>query len=141
MDNPLERDANVLPDELDAQLLQELERQSIREIQKLRAHERFELRTALEVLPANASDRSGFAAQGHTEDISQGGCKAIFPIPIGVGDVYRLKFDKQVLDLPVVHARCLRCIHLREDAFEAAFQFFTPIALHPSTQGDGHLPD
>ena len=141
MEHPLERDANVLPDQLDPQLLRELEQQSIHEIQKLRAHERLEMRTGLEVLPANSSDRSGFSAQGYTEDISQGGSKAFFPIPINVGDVYRLRFDKKVLDLPIVYARCLRCIYLREDAFEVAFQFFTSITLNPSRKRDGHLLD
>ena len=66
---------------------------------------------------------------------------AFFPIPISVGDVYRLRFDKKVLDLPIVYARCLRCIYLREDAFEVAFQFFTSITLSPSRKRDGHLLD
>ena len=75
MQNPLERDSSVLPDNLDAQLLKELEQQSIHEIQKLRAHERIDMRTGLEILPATSSDRSGFTAQGYTDDISQGGTK------------------------------------------------------------------
>ena len=53
----------------------------------------------------------------------------LFSSPIGVGDVYRLSFDRSVLDLESLFVRCLRCRLVREDAFEAGFSFFQPVDL------------
>ena len=70
-----------------------------------------------------------FKVKGVTGDISEGGCSVLLPIPVPVGDVFRLHFDRSQLDLPMTFARCLRCRLVREDAFEAGFVFFKAIAL------------
>ena len=59
----------------------------------------------------------------------------MFPIPAMVGDIYRLTFDKELLDVPTIFARCLRCRLIREDSFEAGFAFFTKIKLPQVAQG------
>ena len=46
-----------------------------------------------------------------------------------VGDVYRLEFDREQLDLPLTFVRCVRCSLLEEERFEVGFRFFTLIAL------------
>ena len=83
----------------------------------------------------NSSELLNYKVQGVTGDISAGGCQAMFPIPIKVGDVYRLTFDAEQLDLPLIFARCLRCRLLQEDAYKASFAFFTTIKL-PETVTD-----
>ena len=79
--------------------------------------------------PGNSSELTAPKLQGITADISRGGCRATFPLPVGVGDVYRLHFESQQLHLSLVFARCVRCRLLRENAFVAGFQFFTEISL------------
>ena len=115
--------------ELDVELLKELERQSVDEIRKLRAHERIDTKVRLVIQPGDSSRLKGSRIQGYTSDVSSGGCCAVSTEPVGVGDIYRLSFDRAQLDVPMVFGRCVRCRLLREDAFEAAFAFFAPIAL------------
>ena len=79
--------------------------------------------------PANSSEVLKLKIQGSLGDISTGGCRLLTPVPLGVGDVYRLTFDVAELDLPLCFARCLRCRLLREDAFEVGFSFFAPLCL------------
>ena len=110
-------------------LLQELEQNTPEEIRRQRAHFRLAVKIKVTLLPGNASELLKFRVQGVTGDVSEGGCKALFPTPVRVGDVYRLEFDRPSMDLPLTFARCMRCVMLREDAFEAGFRFFTPIEL------------
>jgi len=111
------------------ELLQELERNTPEEIRRQRAHFRIVIKSKVVLLPGNASDATKFKWQGVTGDISQGGCKALFPMPIGVGDVYRLDFHQGPTGLSILFARCIRCREVREDAYEAGFRFFAPVAL------------
>ena len=128
--------------DLEQDLIEDLERQSIQEIRKLRKHDRVEIRVNVALQPGNSSETANSRVQGYTRDLSQGGCRAIFPVPIGVGDVFRLQFDRAKLDLPLVFGRCLRCRLNQEDAFEAAFSFFVPISLdNPATPGIDSLID
>jgi len=53
----------------------------------------------------------------------------MFPIPLIVGDTYRLSFENEPLDLPLVFARCSHCQLIKEDVYEAGLAFFTPIQL------------
>jgi len=110
-------------------LLQELERNTSDQIRRQRAYFRVAVKSTIILRPANASERPKLQLQGVTGDISEEGCKALFPVPVGVGDVYQLEFDRDMLPLPSMYARCLRCRLLREDAFEAGFSFFAPISL------------
>jgi c-di-GMP-binding flagellar brake protein YcgR len=112
-----------------SELLHELERNTSDEIRRQRAHFRLTVKVRVTLQPGNATDRLKFKMQGTTGDISEGGCRTLFPLPVQVGDIYRLEFDQSQLDLPLTFARCVRCVLLREDAYEAGFQFFSPISF------------
>lgn len=116
--------------------LKDLEQNTPDAIQKLRSHMRIRIKSKITLQPANSSDRSKVKVQGVMGDISSGGCQALFPMPIGVGDVYWLTFDREKLDLEAVVARCLRCCMIREDAFEAGFRFFNPLDLSDAIKYD-----
>lgn len=122
------------------ELLRELESNTPDAIRKARSSERIEIKSALIVQHGNTSELKSMKLQGTTGDISSGGCQALFPLPLTVGDVYRLTFDKNVINLPVTFARCVRCRLVRENAFESGLTFFTPIEMNallkkPGTQG------
>lgn len=117
-------------------LLQDLGRNTPDEIRRQRAHFRVAIKAAIVLQPGNASELMNFKVKGTTGDVSEGGLSALFPIPPRVGDIYRLGFDRDVLDLPLTFARCVRCRVVREDAFEAGFAFFMPIGL-PETSRTG----
>jgi len=113
---------------LDDGLIKDLERQGLDQIRKLRKSQRLELRVPLVMRPGNASS-DDWELSGTTADLSSGGCRAHFAKPVGVGDVYRLAFDDERVDAPLVYARCLRCSVVREDVFEAAFAFFSSVGI------------
>lgn len=116
-------------------LLSELEQNRSDEVRRQRKHFRLQVRLRVTLQPANASALLTLKMQGTTGDLSEGGCCVLFPMPVQVGDVYRLTFDRTQLDVPMVFARCLRCRLLREDAYEAGFQFFAPLALPDCVPG------
>ncbi len=116
-------------------LLRDLERNTPTEIRRQRAHFRLAIKAGVVLQPGNATEMMKLKLQGVTGDVSEGGCSALFPIPIRVGDVYRLQFDRKALALPLTFARCVRCRLVREDAFEAGFAFFSPISL-PEQAGE-----
>ncbi len=120
---------DALNDDNAFDLLQELERNTPDEIRRQRAHFRVAIKVHVTLQPANASQVLKFKMQGTTGDLSQGGCRILFPLPVHVGDIYRLEFDRRQLDMPLTFARCVRCHLLREDAYEAGFAFFSPIAM------------
>lgn len=115
----------------DIDFVKDLERQSNTEIKKLRAHERFDREVTVIVQHANSSEMLKFKMKGKTRDISGGGCGAVFPIPVTVGDFFRIALEGEGLDIPLTFARCMRCQLVREDAYEVGFQFL----------GDLELPD
>ena len=113
-------------------LLRELERNTPEEIRKQRSTFRITIKSKVVLQPGNASEILKFKVQGVTGDLSEGGCKALFPTPVRVGDVYRLRFDRHTLDLPLTFARFVRCFLVKDFSYEAGFRFFTPVTL-PST--------
>lgn len=121
------------------EMLQELERNRSDEIRRQRAHFRLAVKAGVILQPGNASDMLKFKVKGVTGDISQSGCSALFPMPIHVGDVYRMQFDRNMLDLPLTFVRCVRCRLVREDSFEAGFTFFSPITLPEKGFSSQHL--
>ena len=124
-DKPL----NELNDEEAFGLLQELQANASDELRRQRTSFRVSIKANVTLRPANARDKLTFKLKGITGDISEGGTSAMFPLPVQVGDVYRLEFDRNEVDLPMTFARCVRCRLVREDSFEAGFAFFTHIAL------------
>ena len=127
--NPLIDDASeFLPDGLDAELLQDLEKQSLDQIRKLRKHQRFEIQVPVILKAGNASSTQEQII-GTSVDFSTGGCMVHFSTPVAVGDVFRLTVEDARVDVPVVYARCMRTRLVREDLFEAGFSFFNSITL------------
>lgn len=114
------------------ELLAEIEAQNPENVAGQRLHERVSMRTRVILRPGNASQVRELKLQGMTGDLSEGGCRALFPVPVMVGDIFRLEFDLEWLEAPTVYARCLRCRMVREDVYETGFQFFNSIDL--STQ-------
>lgn len=114
-------------------VLRELERNTPDEIRRQRAHFRLAIKVTVVIQPGNSSGSLSPRLKGVTGDVSEGGCSVLAPLPLGVGDIYRLTFDRPALDLPLTFARCVRCRLLREDAFEVGFAFFSPIALPESS--------
>lgn len=110
-------------------LLQELERNTPEEIRKQRSSFRLQVKARVTLQSGNSSELLSYKIQGTTGDLSEGGCCALLPVPIRVGDVYRISFDRTQLDFPLIFARCVRCHLIREDAFEVGFRFFVPVAL------------
>ncbi len=113
-------------------LLQDLEKNTPEEIRRQRAHFRLAIKAGVTLQSGNASELLSLKVKGVTGDISGGGTSILFPIAPLVGDIYRLAFDRETLDLPLTFARCIRCRLVREDAFEAGFTFFSPITLPES---------
>lgn len=111
------------------QILHDLEQNTSEELRKKRSHFRVEVKAAVTVRPGNSSEILSYKVQGVTGDISESGLGALLPIPIRVGDVFRMEFDTTKLPLPLTFARCVRCRLIREDAFDAGFIFFAPIGL------------
>ena len=107
----------------------EIEQNTPQQIKKMRSHARIAVRAKVLAQPANSSQRNGFQTSGVLGDISRGGCLILFSDPLMVGDIYRLSYERRVLDLDPMFARCLRCRLVREDAFEAGFSFFNPLDL------------
>ncbi|MFH2000444.1 MAG: PilZ domain-containing protein [Planctomycetota bacterium] len=110
-------------------LINEMELNTTEEIRRRRSHFRYAIKTTVILQPANASQLMDFKVQGMTRDISSGGVGALFPVPVGVGDVYRLQFNRADFDLPLVFARCLSCAFVREGAYSVGFKFFSTITL------------
>ena len=131
-----DRDIELGDKTVDESLIADLERQSIEQIRHLREHERVQTKVRLVLQPGDSSRSRELRLQGVTADISEGGCSAVFPLPVMVGDVYRLQFDPKQIELPMVFARALRCRLVREDAFEVGFRFFSKVEL-PKRAADG----
>ncbi len=112
-----------------ARLLEELERSTPEVFRQQRAHFRINVKSSVTLQPGDASQLLKLRLQGVTGDISESGCKCLFPLPVRVGDIYRIEFDRQVINLPLTFARCVRCALVREDAFEAGFLFFATVSL------------
>lgn len=110
-------------------LINEMELNTTDEIRRRRSHFRYSIKTTVILQSANASQLMDFKVQGVTRDISSGGVGALFPVPVGVGDVYRLQFNRADLDMPLVFARCMSCTFVREGAYSVGFKFFSNITL------------
>lgn len=125
----------------DADLLGELQQSTPEAIKGARAHTRLTIRTKVIVQPANMSQRLSMKVQGVSGDISAGGCQLLLPLPIQVADIFWLTFDREVVDIPPVYGRCMRCRVIREDAFEAGFAFFKPVDLSFASKQNSEQDD
>ena len=116
-------------DQFEFDALRDLEHQTSNDIRKQRKYERKEVKAQVILQSGNSSELLKYKIRGVIGNISEGGCGAMFPIPIGVGDIYRLTIDRDDLDLPLIFARCRRCLLVHENAYEAGFSFFTSVKL------------
>ncbi|MFQ5489431.1 MAG: PilZ domain-containing protein [Phycisphaerae bacterium] len=135
MFDELAGDAEQFSKEVAFDLMQELEQNTPDELRSQRAHFRMAIKAGVTLQAGNASDMLKFKVQGVTGDVSEGGLGALFPLPPRVGDVYRLEFDQAQLPLPMTFARCVRCVLVREGAYEGGFRFFAPIFLPEKMAG------
>lgn len=119
----------------DDEFLRELERNTTQNICTQRMHERVQLRCGVSASNANSIDRQGAPWVGSTLDISAGGFLAVYSVPLALGSVYLLRFDRARIDLPPTFARCIRGRMISEDAFEFGFSFFAKIDLAEALAG------
>ena len=117
-------------------LMRELEQNRSDDIRKQRAHFRIAIKARITLQSGNASELLNYKVQGTTGDMSEGGLGAIFPIAPRVGDVYRLGFNPEDIELPLTFARCVRCRLVQEGAYDSGFSFFSPIALPAGATAD-----
>ena len=125
--------SSIQPDDDVLESLADFERNTSDSVKRSRTSTRVRVKSKVVAQPGNSGDRLKFKIQGVTGDVSTGGCQILFPIPLRVGDIYWLTFDRQQLKLDSIFARCLRCRLIREDAYEAGFKFFDPIDLSAAT--------
>ena len=129
MHNPFEQAGSERSVADSFMMLEELQASRSDEIRKLRADECVTIKSRVIVQPGNTGDLHRLKIQGVTGELSRIGCLVLMPTPLQVGDVYRLTFDRSMLDLPMLFARCLWCRLVREEAFEVGLAFFSPIEL------------
>ncbi len=130
---------SLMDENLSHEILQEIESQTDEKIRQQRAHDRVAVKYKFIMQPGNSSEFLEYKVQGVVGDISSGGCKAMLPIPVKVGDIYRLQFENGRVNLPLLFVRCIRCRLISEDAFETGFSFFNPISISQlNTSGDVH---
>ena len=135
MNTELGDQVSLIDEDASFDTLQDIERRTSDESRDQRQHKRFKMKTKVILQPGNSSEFLSFKVQGIIGNLSEGGCQAMFPVPIGVGDIYRMRFDKKDMDLPMTFVRCQRCRLISDDAFEAGFVFFSPITLPPELAG------
>ena len=135
MNTELGDQVSLIDEDASFDTLQDIERHTSDEARQQRKHKRFQVKTKVILQPGNSSEFLSFKVQGIIGNISEGGCQAMFPVPIQVGDIYRMHFDKKDLDLPLTFVRCQRCRLISDDAFEAGFVFFSPITLPANLVG------
>ena len=90
-----------------------------------RKHARMRVNAKIELHLGNSCDRNQSAIKGICRDVSVAGFAAVLESPPQVGSIYWSSFEPSQFDWHPVFVRCMRCRLLTEDAYEAAFAFFT----------------
>ncbi len=117
-------------------LLEELALNHVDNVKERRIHGRFKLKASCWISPGNLSQRAEFSYEGSTRDLSAGGLVAVLPGSLAVGDIYHISFDRQVLDVAPMTARCVKCRMLDEDNFEIALAFYETVEFPGSSDGE-----
>ena len=123
----------------DAEMLQtaefSLDELEERQKAKERKSDRVNYSANIVLRPGNSSQRKEHLLNGTCKDVSSGGCCLLIDGSPRVGDVYHVETPDEISG-PIhgKHIRCVRCVFLDEDLFEAAFTFFTPIQLVANKQ-------
>ena len=108
-------------------LLEELELSKPEDVAELRRIDSFPFKCEATLLPGNASEWKECENQGMTRQISKRSILAVFKKTVSVGDVFRVQFDPEKLDIPHVYALCERCRIVGDQGYEAFLSFFIPI--------------
>ena len=137
MANQYVEHAEIFDESTAHEILRDLEAQTSEESREKRYHKRLTAKLRVILQPGNSSDMLKLKLQGVTGDLSRNGMGAMFPLPIGVGDIFRLQFDKAHVNLPVIFARCIHCQMVSEDAYRTGFRFFTEIDIDQAFATDG----
>ena len=93
-----------------------------------RKNGRIPIAAAIQIQPANSSQRSEWKVEGTCRDISEKGIGTVLDRPPIVGDFYWIEIESDLLRFQHGICRCVRCQFLREDKFEAGFEFLTETA-------------
>lgn len=93
-----------------------------------RKNGRIPIAAQIQVQPANSSQRSDWKIEGTCRDISEKGIGTLLDRPPIVGDFYWVEIESDLLKFQHGICRCIRCQFLREDKFEAGFEFLSETA-------------
>ena len=110
-------------------VLEELELNQPKEVLEVQCVDEIEVRATVWVEPGNFSDRDGHKHVGMSSRISEESLVTVFQAPLRVGDVYRVTFDKELLDLAPCYAHCRRCYFVNEETFESTLVFLESVNL------------
>ncbi len=116
------------PDE-SINVLEELALNQPKKTMEIQCVNEVEVKATVWVEPGNFGDRDGHKHVGMSSRISEESLVTVFQAPLRVGDVYRVTFDKELLDLAPCYAQCWRCHLVNEEAFESTLVFFEPVNL------------
>ena len=110
-------------------VLEELELNQPKDVMEVRCVDEVEVKSTIWVEPGNASDRDGHKLVGMSSRIGKMNVTTVFSRPLRVGDVYRITFDKEALDLEPCYGLCRRCRFVNADTFESMLTFFAPVRM------------
>ena len=110
-------------------VFEELELNQPKSVMEVRCVDEVEVQAKIWVEPGNASDRDGAKLVGMSSRIGQLSVTTLFPQPLRVGDVYRITFDRDSLDLEPAYAVCRRCRYVNDDTYESMLAFFAPVRI------------
>ena len=109
--------------------ISELEKNQKAKIEARRVNNRLALDCPVEVVHGNVSQRNGTTFSGSCRDVSPQGCRLVLKAPITVGDVFMVTIKDPQNRFDPIFGRCVRCLLLREDAFEVGVSFFASLTL------------
>jgi hypothetical protein len=110
-------------------VFEELELNQPKSVMEVRCVDEVEVQAKVWVEAGNFSDRDGSKLVGVSSRIGQLSLTTLFPQPLKVGDVYRITFDRDSLDLDPAFAVCKRCRYVNDDTFESMLAFFAPVNI------------
>ena len=108
-------DPENLDPEAAYQLFEELQLNQPAQVLENKSDEESAIRIAVKIAPGNASEREGPPDTAVTSKIGKLHVVIACEFPLLVGDVYRLEFERERLDIGPVYAICRRCRMLHED--------------------------
>ena len=126
-------------------LIEELELNHPKRVMEVRCVDGVEIKATVWVESGNATDRDGHKLVGTSSRIGQLNLTTVFRWPLSVGDVYRITFDRESLNLNPCYAVCRKCCLVNEETFQSTLTFFAPDqsglgAAGPSRVGNARCP-